>query len=341
MPLDPTVADLIGRMGETDINERIKMITRIVISLVVAFLTITGVYLIVTGQTIEGTYYYPRSGRGWIHSSLNGYYLLIMAACFLVAAVYGLRKRKLLNPDRDRRTDNASGISPGMIKKNTITARYPLNKGDFYINNETCLACGAPQAEAPDIIEHEPNNHCYFKKQPTTEDEIDQAIKAMMVSCIDALRYGGQDEQLLKRLYEAGIGHLCDYKPTGRYHILIRDRVQFRFEDTFEAFELFLVPAFKSMWPAIRIEDYQNNSTDSFSFAQRWMPGINGAIYTGQLTGDHLFEIKVSREKDSDINDIVGFSVMLYDILKTDNRVTDMIWFEHGKQDGTGYRKPF
>lgn len=59
--------------------------------------------------------------------------------------------------------------------------RYLLNKGDFYIANEDCTACGAPQAEAPDIIEHaKVDGHCYFKKQPQTEDELDQVVKAMM-----------------------------------------------------------------------------------------------------------------------------------------------------------------
>ncbi len=47
--------------------------------------------------------------------------------------------------------------------------RYPLNKGDFYINNGDCLSCGAPHGEAADLIEHgKKDNHCYFRKQPET-----------------------------------------------------------------------------------------------------------------------------------------------------------------------------
>jgi len=60
------------------------------------------------------------------------------------------------------------------------------------------------------IIEY---GHCYFKKQPKTEDEIEKAINTIAVSCISGLRYGGTDEKILKRLYEIGEGGQCDYKP--------------------------------------------------------------------------------------------------------------------------------
>ena len=110
----------------------------------------------------------------------------------------------------------------------SIKNRYPLNKGDFYIGNGECITCGAPQAEAPDIIEHGEDGHCYFKKQPQTETELDQAISAMMVSCISALRYGGTEEKILKRLYEDGMADLCDNIPEGKYSILVRDWVSFK-----------------------------------------------------------------------------------------------------------------
>jgi hypothetical protein len=60
----------------------------------------------------------------------------------------------------------------------SLKDRYPLNKGDFYINNGDCIACGAPQAEAPDLINHgKAEGHCYFRKQPETETELDHAKK--------------------------------------------------------------------------------------------------------------------------------------------------------------------
>ena len=96
-----------------------------------------------------------------------------------------------------------------------LAARYPENsKGDFYVENQVCISCGAPEAEAPDLIEHSTleYGHCYFKKQPTTEDEITRAINAMQVSCIAGVRYGGKNKIILKRLYELGLHSECDYK---------------------------------------------------------------------------------------------------------------------------------
>jgi hypothetical protein len=103
---------------------------------------------------------------------------------------------------------------------------YPENsKGDFYVEDGVCTSCGAPQAEAPDLIEHSTSKygHCYFKKQPQTEGEIERAINAIAVSCISGLRYGGTSEKILKRLYEIGESDQCDNKPIGKYKALIFD----------------------------------------------------------------------------------------------------------------------
>ncbi|WP_145856003.1 ferredoxin [Pedobacter suwonensis] len=101
-------------------------------------------------------------------------------------------------------------------KNMPLPERYPENSaGDFYVENEVCITCGAPEAEAPDLIEHSKNEygHCYFKKQPTTVDELDRAINAMLVSCISSIRYCGKDKAILKRLYDLGMQAECDYKP--------------------------------------------------------------------------------------------------------------------------------
>ncbi|QQD13131.1 ferredoxin [Sphingobacterium sp. UDSM-2020] len=102
-------------------------------------------------------------------------------------------------------------------------ARYSENsQGDFYVENDACIRCGAPEFEAPDLIDHSKAEygHCYFKKQPETPDELDRAICAMQVSCIAGLRYGGTDEKILKRLYEEGLENECDHKRKGRFGFL-------------------------------------------------------------------------------------------------------------------------
>lgn len=95
-----------------------------------------------------------------------------------------------------------------------IKERYPENAaGDFYVVNEACITCGAPQAAAPDLIDHSKlaYEHCYFKKQPATADELDSAITAMQLSCIAGIRYRGKDKVILNKLYSSGLQAACDY----------------------------------------------------------------------------------------------------------------------------------
>lgn len=86
-----------------------------------------------------------------------------------------------------------------------IWSRYPLNApGDFYVVEGQCISCRAPEAEAPDLMSHDPEadceGHCYFKKRPSTSEELDRAIWAVAVGCCGAVRYGGRDEMILERL---------------------------------------------------------------------------------------------------------------------------------------------
>ncbi len=85
---------------------------------------------------------------------------------------------------------------------------HPLNApGDFYVVNEFCIACEAPEAEAPDLMAHDSDGaryHCYFKRQPATREETERACSAVEVGCCGAVRYGGRDPAVLKRLKKWG-----------------------------------------------------------------------------------------------------------------------------------------
>lgn len=79
--------------------------------------------------------------------------------------------------------------------------RHPLNSnGDFFVEYDMCLACDAPYSEAPELMAYDENMHCYFKRQPETAEELEHAINAVWVSCIEAVRYEGNDPKILQKI---------------------------------------------------------------------------------------------------------------------------------------------
>jgi uncharacterized protein (TIGR02996 family) len=80
--------------------------------------------------------------------------------------------------------------------------RCPLNVvGPFYTCGG-CLACEAPEHEAPDLLaELGPGNSTtYFVRQPRTAAEIERACQAALVCCVADVRYGGTDPKIITRL---------------------------------------------------------------------------------------------------------------------------------------------
>lgn len=90
--------------------------------------------------------------------------------------------------------------------------RHELNvEGDFYVEKDSCILCGAPEVEALGLMAHS-DGGCYFIRQPETDEEIEQAINAIAVSCVSAVRYGGIDQKIIKKLYSLNLESECDYK---------------------------------------------------------------------------------------------------------------------------------
>jgi hypothetical protein len=92
-------------------------------------------------------------------------------------------------------------------------SRHPKNApGPFYVVRDACIFCTAPEHEAPGLMDHvdKPFYHCYFKKQPMTPAEIDRAVMAVGVSCCGAVRYAGEDAEVLNRLQALGRASSCD-----------------------------------------------------------------------------------------------------------------------------------
>jgi hypothetical protein len=84
--------------------------------------------------------------------------------------------------------------------------------GPFYVARGCCICCYAPEAEAPEMVVRNTGDYenCFFRKQPTTSEELDRVICAIEISCIPALRYAGNDPDVLRRLEEIGCADRCD-----------------------------------------------------------------------------------------------------------------------------------
>ncbi len=83
----------------------------------------------------------------------------------------------------------------GHLDRNADTPDAPSEwRGD-------CLWCGAPEAEAAELFAPFDDTYTdtYFVRQPSTPEETSRAIAAARVCCVDAVRYGGQDREIIAR----------------------------------------------------------------------------------------------------------------------------------------------
>jgi hypothetical protein len=95
----------------------------------------------------------------------------------------------------------------------SLKQRVPENSpGDFYVEADTCLSCCLPHEAAPELM----NDckivfrECYFRRQPQTPEEVEHAIRAIWVSELHCLRYGGNDQAIIRKLHELGRDDCCD-----------------------------------------------------------------------------------------------------------------------------------
>ena len=89
--------------------------------------------------------------------------------------------------------------------------RLELNvPGPFYTTG-ACTACGAPEDAAPDLLAplDDANYHTYFVRQPVTPVDIERTCHAAEVCCLSALRYGGNDPAIIRRL--GNRSEFCDH----------------------------------------------------------------------------------------------------------------------------------
>jgi hypothetical protein len=74
--------------------------------------------------------------------------------------------------------------------------------GDFYVENNCCITCGVPQAAAPDLVGWVDGDvsHCFWKKQPTTHEEMQQAFAVFDGQELGCHRYAGLDPKIQARI---------------------------------------------------------------------------------------------------------------------------------------------
>ncbi|MCJ8314992.1 MAG: ferredoxin [Saccharospirillaceae bacterium] len=94
--------------------------------------------------------------------------------------------------------------------------------GDFYTTGYwyeseecgDCLDCAIPEAEAPTLLAdiYKEDTYTHFIRQPESDKEIEQACEACEVCCVNALRYGGTNIDIIQRLYNTP--DYCDYLVT-------------------------------------------------------------------------------------------------------------------------------
>jgi hypothetical protein len=86
--------------------------------------------------------------------------------------------------------------------------------GAFYSLEGGCLDCRLPESEAPTLLSDDDDDYeTFFVKQPETDDETEQACKALEVCCVQALRYGGTNKKIIERLGNSPA--FCDHDLDG------------------------------------------------------------------------------------------------------------------------------
>lgn len=122
--------------------------------------------------------------------------------------------------------DGGHWVSVGYLTMTiTLPQRAPHNApGDFYVEAGLCMRCCLVHGEAPDLMNDsgQPFEECFFRRQPQTPQELEQVIRAMCVTEVCALRYGGTDQSILWQLRSRGLAARCDHLPERRSYI---DRV--------------------------------------------------------------------------------------------------------------------
>lgn len=91
--------------------------------------------------------------------------------------------------------------------------RHQLNVlGDFYDVDACCTLCGVPASTAQGLFGGlnadgtvlENSDHCWVKKQPASNQELDAMLNTMAAQELNCIRYGGSDSRIIERIISIG-----------------------------------------------------------------------------------------------------------------------------------------
>jgi ferredoxin len=193
--------------------------------------------------------------------------------------------------------------------------RTPKNvPGPFYVIKDECIACGAPEAEAPTLMAFDDDaGSCYFRRQPSDPAETDRAIRAVWASCCGAVRYGGSEPAVLARL---------------RIDAPVRNRVTFlgpRTDCSPVEFLEALLTRLHRHGPDRSVKRLSADATGA-KFSYGWRPTMTGVtIEITVLDGDlSQWQISIGPVESPAITSI---AIGIDDALTEDWRVAGRHWF--------------
>lgn len=213
---------------------------------------------------------------------------------------------------------------------------HPRNAtGPFYVVNGECISCGAPESEAGGLMSHDDAGHCFFERQPVTEDETNAAIRGVWASCCGAVRYGGDDLQILVRLAELDLSSQCDRQLRESQPKTVRNRARFEYAAPHDgilsirkSLRLIIKQIAESMrYPGSEPFDFRCWLNDT-SFRVRWGKVGNGSGHTVRFSVTHesadWWLLRISENEVAH----TAFAIRLDEALQQKAEFRSIHWFE-------------
>ena len=216
--------------------------------------------------------------------------------------------------------------------------RTPLNApGPFYVARDQCITCMAPEAEAPSLMAFdEERSSCYFRRQPETADETYRAIRAVWVSCCGAVRYGGTDPAVVRRLVNLGLEGQVDEPAEVPRRRVVRDRATFRYVERTSAREL-AAEVGRRMRAAFSYGTVSDPEVapDWASIVWTWAPGHPGAtmklVFRAAADDAGHWVVYLG---DPSHPGAPSVATSVDDALRATERVDDVRWYTPDEWDG-------